>query len=105
MLVLGVLPLGANAGLEEMVVGLEGKLGNGCDIILKKLARERSEVRVMTHVNAPKFLNGVEGDNFLEEIVPVVALSQVLVSEFGGKSMSFLTLPLGGFVNQRVHLF
>jgi hypothetical protein len=34
VLVLGVLPLGADAGLEEMVVGLEGKLGNGCDIIL-----------------------------------------------------------------------
>jgi hypothetical protein len=35
VLVLGVLPLGADAGLEEVVVGFEGKLGNGCDIILK----------------------------------------------------------------------
>lgn len=35
MLVLGVLPLGANASLEEMVVGLESQLGDGGDVVLE----------------------------------------------------------------------
>lgn len=39
MLVLGIFPLGADAGLEEMVVGLEGELGDGSEIVLRD-ARE-----------------------------------------------------------------
>lgn len=35
MLVLGIFPLGTDAGLEEMVVGLEGELGNGSDVVLR----------------------------------------------------------------------
>jgi len=34
MLVLGILPFWANVLLEEMVVGLEGELGNGSDVVL-----------------------------------------------------------------------
>jgi hypothetical protein len=38
VLVLGVLPLGADTGLEQMVVGLEGELRNGGNVVLKRLA-------------------------------------------------------------------
>lgn len=34
VLVLGIFPLGADAGLEQMVVGLEGELRNGGDVVL-----------------------------------------------------------------------
>jgi hypothetical protein len=34
MLVLGVLPLRAHTSLEQVVVGLEGQLGNGSDVVL-----------------------------------------------------------------------
>lgn len=34
MLVLGIFPLGADAGLEEMVIGLERELGDGSEIVL-----------------------------------------------------------------------
>lgn len=34
VLVLGVLPLGAYASLEEVVVGLESEIGDGCDVVL-----------------------------------------------------------------------
>ena len=34
MLVLGILPFGAHSLLEEVVVGLEGELGDWCDIVL-----------------------------------------------------------------------
>jgi hypothetical protein len=30
----------------------------------------------MTNVDAPEFLNGIECDNFLQEIVPVVAFGR-----------------------------
>jgi hypothetical protein len=35
VLVLGVLPLGAHAALEEVVVGLLRKLGSGGDVVLR----------------------------------------------------------------------
>lgn len=37
VLVLGVLPLGADTGLEQMVVGLEREFRNGGNVVLKKL--------------------------------------------------------------------
>lgn len=36
VLVLRVLPLGSHAGLEQVVVGLEGQLGNWCNVVLYK---------------------------------------------------------------------
>jgi len=36
VLVLGVLPLGADAALEEVVVGLLGEFGSRGDVVLKK---------------------------------------------------------------------
>lgn len=34
VLVLGVFPFGSYAGLEEVVIGLEGEVGDGCDVVL-----------------------------------------------------------------------
>jgi hypothetical protein len=59
MFVLGVLPLGANTFLEKVVVGLEREFGDGGNVV----------------IDAPKLFNRVKGDDFLEEVVPVVALS------------------------------
>lgn len=36
MLVLWILPLWANAGLEEVIVGLLGELGGRSDVVLRK---------------------------------------------------------------------
>lgn len=38
MLVLRVLPFGTDAFLEEVIVGLEGKLGDGSNVILDSRA-------------------------------------------------------------------
>jgi hypothetical protein len=35
MLVLRVLPFGSDALLEQVVVGLEGELGDGCNVVLE----------------------------------------------------------------------
>ncbi len=37
MLVLRVLPLGANTFLEEVVIGLEGELRDGGDVVLESI--------------------------------------------------------------------
>lgn len=58
-----------------------------------------------THIDTPKLFNGVEGDNFLKEIIPVVTLSLILVFRYLHANTLFRTFPLGGLVNQRVHLF
>jgi hypothetical protein len=65
----------------------------------------RTQQRV-THVNAPELLNGVEGNNLFEEITPVVSTLHppVSLSLHRGAHPSH-TFPLGGFVNQSVHLF
>jgi len=34
VLVLDILPLGADAGLEEMIIRLEGEFGGGSDVVL-----------------------------------------------------------------------
>lgn len=34
VLILGVLPLGPHAGLEEVIVGLEGEVRDRCDVVL-----------------------------------------------------------------------
>ena len=35
VLVLDILPFGADAGFEEVVVGFEGEFGGGCDVVLR----------------------------------------------------------------------
>jgi hypothetical protein len=106
MLVLGVLPLGANTFLEEVVVGLEGKLGNWGNVVLKMLEPLFvGGTNFSTHIDTPKLFNRVEGNHFFEEIVPVVALLLILVSKNWHVDVVFRTFPLGGLVNQRVHLF
>lgn len=44
VLVLGVLPLGADAALEEVVVGLLGELGGRGDVVLKKKRSVRRDM-------------------------------------------------------------
>jgi hypothetical protein len=56
---------------------------------------------IYTHVYAPELLNRVERNDFLEQLVPVVALCY-LASSSRWRDTG-LTLPLGGLVNQRVH--
>jgi hypothetical protein len=64
-----------------------------------------------TNVDSPEFFDGAECDDFLEKIVPVIALFVFCYqSAFTGhltlvKSCQYRTLPLGGLVNQRVHSF
>ena len=81
VLVLGVLPLGADTLLEKVVVGLQRKLGNRDNIILRQIS-VRIEVksggmgvaRTRTYVDAPELLNGVKGDNLLQQVVPILTL-------------------------------
>jgi hypothetical protein len=105
VLVLGVLPLGADTLLEEMVVGLERKLGYRGDVVLVMLESLSRRAMFSTYIDTPKLFNRVEGDNLFKEIVPVVTLSLILVFGYRHTSTVFCTFPLGGLVNQRVHLF
>lgn len=59
----------------------------------------------LPYVNAPEFLDRVESDDFLEQIIPVVALGCGQPDEPVEKRGANHTLPVGGLVNQRVHLF
>lgn len=84
MLVLGIFPFGSYALLEEVVVGFEAEFGGGGDVVLVVLVRMGSWVkrmewvglggRVRSYVDAPEFFDGVECDDFLEQVVPVIAL-------------------------------
>lgn len=38
VLVLGIFPFGADTGLEQVVIGLQGQLGDGSDIVLQVLS-------------------------------------------------------------------
>lgn len=77
--VLGVFPFGADAFLEEVVVGFEAEFGDGGDVVL---GGEQILAVVLeggwrgAYVDAPELFHGVEGDDFLEQVVPVVALHQ-----------------------------
>ena len=83
MLVLWVFPFRSYALFEEVVVGFECEFGGRSYVVL--IVRDISEDAPCmsertanscgeTYVDAPKFFYGVEGDNFFEEIVPIVAL-------------------------------
>lgn len=74
MLVLEILPFRANAFLEKVVIGLEGQFGGGSDVVLVVLDSNMNSRERKTYVDTPKFLHGIEGDDFLQQIIPVVAL-------------------------------
>jgi hypothetical protein len=58
----------------------------------------------LAYVDTPEFLNRVERNDLLQQIVPVITLSEN-VSTFEKEAMwRKLALPLGGLVNHRVHL-
>jgi len=60
-----------------------------------------------TNVDGPKLFYGVEADDFLEQIVPVVALCIIgqLCPPGCLRFLHLHTLPVGGLVNQRVQVF
>lgn len=77
MLVLRILPLRADTLLEEMVVGLEGETGDRSNVVLRQDMVNRwprPRVWLCAHIYAPELLHGLEGDDFLQQVVPVVAL-------------------------------
>ena len=79
MFVLGILPLGSHTLLEEMVVGLESQIGHGCNVVLRGILsavrkKQTCILQILAYVDAPELLHRVEGNDFLQEIVPVVAL-------------------------------
>jgi hypothetical protein len=76
VLVLDILPFGADAFLEEVVIGLEGQFGGGSNVVLELLDHIVNLQRVRTYVDTPEFLNRIEGDDFLQQIIPVVALQK-----------------------------
>jgi hypothetical protein len=57
MLVLKVLPLGADAGFEEVVVGLLSEYRGRSDVILNRLVRDLKLMGDITHVDAPEFFD------------------------------------------------
>ena len=105
MFVLLIFPFGADTFLEEVVVGFEGEFRGGSNVVLqsRSVGEEVKEVE-MTYIYTPEFLNRVERNDFLKEIIPVVTLQRISFTtsyETRGRS----TFPLGGLVNHKVHLF
>jgi hypothetical protein len=58
----------------------------------------------VAYVDTPEFLNRVESDNLLKQIIPVVTLNRDISGFKLEVRWRKLAFPLGGFVNQRVHL-
>lgn len=83
VLVLRVLPLGPHALLEQVVVRLERKVRDGRDVVLLRCVLATFACIAVisssgvTHIYSPEFLDRVERDDLLQEIVPVVALQHV----------------------------
>jgi hypothetical protein len=76
VLILSVFPFGADALFEEVVVGFEAELRAGCDIILRNgLVSHKCKSKRLLYIDSPELLNGVKGDHFLQQIVPVVAFA------------------------------
>ena len=103
VLVLRVFPLGADALLEEVVVGLERKIRCRCDVVLALSALAILTLHLPTYVNAPELLDRVERDDFLQQLGPVVALCLLAILEV--EKLGLRTLPLGGLVNHSVQVF
>lgn len=83
VLVLRILPLWPHTLLEKMVVRLEGKLGHSGDVVLfAALDRHRTGKRrycEISYVDTPEFFHRLEGNDLLQQVVPVVALRAGLV--------------------------
>jgi hypothetical protein len=67
VLVLGILPFWSDAFLEEVVIGFEGELRDGSNVVLKSIVsfetgRPRQE---SAYINTPEFLDRVECDDLL----------------------------------------
>jgi len=79
VLVLRIFPFGADAAFEEVVVGFLGELGGSRNVVLvKELVRHNGEKgwrKRGSYVDSPELLDRVEGDYFLEQIIPVVNLA------------------------------
>lgn len=81
VLVLGVFPLWADALLEEVVVCLQAQFRSRCDVVLsnllarKKKPREARGEKIITYVDSPELLYRVESHDFLQQVIPVIALA------------------------------
>ena len=75
VLVLLILPFWSDAFFEEVVVGFEGEFGGGSNVVLQALLvlHDREDMERGQYVDTPEFLNRVESDDFLQEIIPVVS--------------------------------
>ncbi|KAB8302750.1 hypothetical protein EYC80_006101 [Monilinia laxa] len=95
MLVLLILPFRSNTFLEKMVIRFEGELRSWCNIVLQRIILDNAKAKadtqrlsiLYTYIDTPELLNRVKSDNFLQEIIPVVALHE---------SMSVQSLRMGG---------
>lgn len=60
----------------------------------------------VTNIDPPEFFNRIEGDDLLEQIIPVIALRfmSARIPRLAAVECGH-TLPLGGLVNHNVHLF
>lgn len=76
MLILRILPLGAHAVLEEVVVGLESQVRDRGNVVLggEESAGARHIGRRQAYIDAPELLDRPKGDDLLQQLVPVVAL-------------------------------
>ena len=62
------------------------------------------DANVWTHVDTPELLHGIKCNDFLEKIIPIIALVKVSTrAKAVLQKMVGATFPLGGLVNQRVH--
>ena len=115
VLVLKVFPLWPDAFLEKVIICLQAQLGGGCDVVLiqrRSANRLIGEVRLNeeTYVDSPELLHRVECNNFLQQIVPVVALhqaSQLVSHHLNQKICPYLATgrlgkPKSPLVHQRV---
>ena len=74
VLVLRIFPLGANTLLEEVIVGLERKIGCGRDIVLYAVSWAITWEAHGAYVDSPELLDRIKRNNFLEQLSPIVAL-------------------------------
>lgn len=108
VLVLRVFPFGAHAFLEEVVVGFLGELGGGRDVVLCRGVLVEDGIdgeEEKSYVDAPEFLDAVEADDFLQQLVPVLLFGRLVVVWSCVARCRDNTFPLGGLVNHRVQVW
>lgn len=59
--------------------------------------------RRSSYVDAPELLNRVEGDDLLQEVIPIMVLEASQYEMAREMRVRERAFPLGGLVNQRVH--